>query len=69
MSRPELRFVIVNNGRTGSTLLVNLLHSHPDIQCAEEIFNESRWQDARRPLGWLVRAFPTPYLTDRKSVV
>lgn len=63
MHQPETRFVIVTNGRTGSTLLVNLLCAHPAIQCAQELLNEARWRGARQPLGWLVRAFPAPYLT------
>ncbi|MBK8050877.1 MAG: hypothetical protein IPK16_29520 [Anaerolineales bacterium] len=65
MSQPEVRFVIVTNGRTGSTLLVNLLRSHPAIQCEDEILNERRWQGAQRPLGWLVRTEPAPYLAWR----
>lgn len=65
MSQPEIRFVVVANGRTGSTLLADLLRSHPAIQCENEIFNEERWRGARRPLGWLARAFPLPYLAWR----
>ena len=56
------RFVIVNNGRTGSTLLVALLRSHPAIDCQDEILNEGRWQGWRWPAGWLVRAYPAPFL-------
>lgn len=59
---PTTRFIIVSNGRTGSTLLVDLLRSHPAIECQDEIFNEQRWQGWRSPLGWLVRAYPAPYL-------
>ncbi len=65
MSQPEIRFVVVANGRTGSTLLVNLLRSHPAIQCEDEILNERRWRGGCRPLGWLARAFPLPYLAWR----
>lgn len=32
------RFAIVSMGRTGSTLLVSLLNSHPDIECQGELF-------------------------------
>lgn len=32
------RFAIVCMGRTGSSLLVNLLNSHPDIECQGELF-------------------------------
>jgi len=62
MNRPEIRFAVVANGRSGSTLLANLIRSHPAIQCENEILNEKRWQGIRRPLGWLVRRLPTPYL-------
>lgn len=62
MSHPEVRFVVVTNGRSGSTLLVDLLRSHPAVQCENEILNEGRWQGALQPLGWLVRTMPAPYL-------
>lgn len=39
---PKTRFVLVNNGRSGSTLLVDLLRSHPAIDCQDEILNERR---------------------------
>ena len=58
---PE-RFVILTNGRSGSTMLVDLIGSHPDIYCEAEIFNEIRWKRSHRPLLWLVRAWPFPYL-------
>lgn len=32
------RFAIVSMGRTGSTLLVGLLNSHPEIECRGELF-------------------------------
>ncbi len=62
MSSVAPRFVIVNNGRSGSTLLVDLLRSHPDIQCEGEILNERLWRRWRRPLLGLIRARPLPYL-------
>jgi hypothetical protein len=65
MSHTETRFVIVANGRTGSTLLADLLRSHPAIQCEGEILNERRWRGGCRPLGWLARSFPMPYLAWR----
>src|SRR6056297_628556 len=34
-----LKFMVVSNPRTGSTLLVHLLNSHPDILCHGEIFH------------------------------
>lgn len=56
------RFVILTNGRSGSTLLVDLLKSHPDIDCEPEVLNESRWKQYKRPVLWLLRAWPIPYL-------
>lgn len=37
---PEVRFAIYGQGRTGSRLLCDLLHSHPDITCDLEILAE-----------------------------
>lgn len=37
---PEIRFAIYGQGRTGSRLLCDLLHSHPDITCDLEILAE-----------------------------
>ncbi len=36
-SRPSTRFVIFGRGRSGSTLLVSSLDSHPEISCEGEI--------------------------------
>lgn len=36
---PEIKFVIYTRGRTGSTMLTNLLGCHPDLYCDNEIFN------------------------------
>ena len=36
---PEKKFVIYTRGRTGSTVLCDLLNCHPDIFCDVEIFN------------------------------
>lgn len=62
MSQLEKRFVIVSGGRSGSTLLVDLLGSHPEITCDPELLNERFWRRLRRPLLWFVRALPRPYL-------
>lgn len=62
MPSAAIRFVIVNNGRSGSTLLVDLLRSHPAIQCEAEILNARFWHRWQWPLLWLVRAFPLSYL-------
>lgn len=36
-TRPTKKFVIFGRGRSGSTLLVDMLDSHPDISCLGEI--------------------------------
>ena len=38
--RPEKKFVIFGRGRSGSTLLVRLLNSHPDIHCDGELLHD-----------------------------
>ncbi len=37
--KPSSKFVIFGRGRSGSTLLVSLLNSHPSIYCDKEILN------------------------------
>lgn len=39
LSYPENKFVIYTRGRTGSTVLTDLLNCHPEIYCDVEIFN------------------------------
>ncbi len=34
---PQLKFIIFTSGRSGSTLLVDLLNSNPNVQCDSEI--------------------------------
>lgn len=35
--RPETRFVLFAQGRTGSSLLRSLLNAHPEVHCADEV--------------------------------
>ncbi len=42
LPRPQQRFVIFAQGRSGSTLLTELLNSHPRIFCADEILTWHR---------------------------
>ena len=44
VDRPQ-RFLLLAYDRSGSTLLVNYLNSHPGIQCFHEPFNRRIWQD------------------------
>ncbi len=39
-------FVVLTRSRTGSTLLVTTLDSHPEIRCGEELFQWMRHSDA-----------------------
>jgi hypothetical protein len=36
---PAVRFVIYGQGRSGSSVLLDLIGSHPDVYCESEIFN------------------------------
>ena len=59
----KTRFIIFGQARSGSTLLVDLLNSHPDIHCDSEIFNKTFWRGwERRYLLPVVRRWPAPYL-------
>jgi hypothetical protein len=53
---PSLRLVIFGSGRTGSSLLMDLLNSHPEIECEDEIpshrvLSARRFLDARAALS------------------
>jgi nucleoside-diphosphate-sugar epimerase/LPS sulfotransferase NodH len=39
MKENKTRFIIFSSGHSGSTLLVDLLNSHPDIHCEKELMN------------------------------
>lgn len=47
LQRPHRRFLIFAQGRSGSTLLADLLNSHPDVYCADEILTWKRRDPAR----------------------
>lgn len=38
--RPEAKFILFGKGRSGTTLLLSLLNSHPDLFCDGEILNK-----------------------------
>ena len=46
-SEPEKKFVIFTVGRSGSTLLVNLLHSHEQIHCDDELYKRKLFSPIR----------------------
>ena len=51
LKRPDRRFVIFAQGRSGSTLLADLLNSHPGVYCADEILTWQRRDPARYALA------------------
>lgn len=40
-----LRFVIITPGRSGSTYLAEVLNQHPQLHCAQELFNRANYHD------------------------
>lgn len=63
-----MNFVVFGQPRTGSTLLVRLLQSHPQVQCDGEILGNHRWRRGRtRYVRPLVRRFPDPYILWKAS--
>jgi len=63
-----MKFVIFGQARTGSTLLVRLLQSHPQVQCDGEILGNHLWgRRQKRFLRPIVRRFPEPYILWRAS--
>lgn len=59
-------FVIFGMGRTGSSLLVSLLNSHPQIHCEGELFRLGHWRRPLHPLARLWQRHPMPYLVYRQ---
>ena len=62
------KFIILGQARTGSSLLKELLDSHPDIQCEGELFNPTcKYLQQSLALQFL-QWYPFPYLNYRKSL-
>lgn len=59
-----MRFVLFGQSRSGSTLVVNLLDSHPDIVCEGELFNAD-WGYYRRQILRVAWRLPDPFLWNR----
>ena len=53
---PNPRFVIYGQGRSGSSVLLDLIGSHPDVYCESEIFNKKVAARLLRP--WALPAGP-----------
>jgi LPS sulfotransferase NodH len=54
--QPKVAFVIFGQGRTGSTLLADLLNSSEDIHCDREIFNRFHFtgEIIKNPLRYII---------------
>jgi LPS sulfotransferase NodH len=63
------RFILFGIGRSGSTLLANLLNLHPLIHCDGELLRPGRWQHRRSFLLPLLRRYPWPYVYSRQLAV
>jgi hypothetical protein len=50
---PSIRFVIYGQGRSGSSVLLDLIGSHPDVYCESEIFNRKVAARLLRPWDYL----------------
>jgi hypothetical protein len=50
---PRIRFIIYGQGRSGSSVLLDLIGSHPDVYCESEIFNEKVAARLLRPWDYL----------------
>lgn len=61
---PSVRFVLFGQSRSGSTLVVRLLDSHPDVVCEGELFNAD-WGYYPRQLLRVARRLPDPFLWNR----
>lgn len=59
------RFIIFGMGRTGSSLLADLLNAHPQVRCEGELFHTER---ARlRLITRLLQRYPLCYLSYRQA--
>ena len=64
VDRPQ-RFLLLAYDRSGSTLLVNYLNSHPDIRCFHEPFNRRIWQDVVNHYGSIPKTLEAHYDQNR----
>ncbi len=61
------KFVIYGQSRSGSTLLVELLNTHPYVHCDGELFNDKATQLSNDSLLKVFKVFPFPYLGYRRQ--
>ena len=58
-ARPSVRFIIYGQGRSGSSVLLDLIGSHPEVDCESEVFN--------RKVAWRL-LWPDRYLRARADM-
>ena len=67
MVKKKTKFIIFGQSRSGSTLLLELLNSHPDIHCEGELFNKFKLYIKSRFLLKIFRRFPQIYANYRQK--
>lgn len=67
MKEKQTNFIIFGQGRTGSSLLRNLLNSHPEVNCDAEILHKNRLNKKFGFLRHLIARYPIPYIYYNKS--
>ncbi len=58
------KFIIFGQGRSGSTLLMELLDSHPEIKCDSELFTKECGYERNRFKLALYRYYPYPLINN-----
>jgi len=65
MKKKKTKFIIFGQSRSGSTLLLDMIKSHPEINCETELFNYLELFPNFKPLRNIFRSFPQPYINYR----
>jgi len=65
VKRNKIKFIIFGQSRSGSTLLLELLNSHPDINCEGELFNKFKLYIKTPLLLKFFTRYPFPYINYR----
>ena len=64
---PNTKFVIIAQGRSGSTLLANLLNNHPSIFCDGEIFMRRTYGQILFPYFHIVNHSKSAYIRGKSA--
>jgi len=68
LKKKKNSFVIFGQGRSGSTLLKELLNSHPEITCEGELFNTKEKYIKNSFMLRLIQKFPLAYFKYRRFI-